>query len=141
MLGQHRQLYGFPELNLFLADDVGQLLDLDDRIRQASDYWGIYTVGLVRAIAELEFGTQTEPTMRLALAWLQHRRVWTCADLLWHLLAHIAPRIGIDKSPRTTLSGHSLRRMLGSCPGVRLLHLSRDPDRGFAGPGVALSRQ
>ena len=127
MLGQHRQLYGFPELNLFLADDLGELLDLDDRVRQASKYWGIYTVGLVRTIAELEFGAQTEPTMRLALDWLEDRRAWPCAGILRHLLARIAPRIGVDKSPRTALSGHSLRRMLGSCPGARLLHLARHP--------------
>jgi Sulfotransferase family len=127
MLGQHRQLYGFPELNLFLTDEVGQLLDIDDRVRQASEYWGIYTVGLIRAIAELEFGGQTEPTMRLALASIQDRRVWLCADLPRHLLAHIAPRIGVDKSPRTALSGRSLGRMIGSCPSARILHLTRHP--------------
>jgi hypothetical protein len=51
MLGRHRQLYGFPELNLFMVDDVGRLLDLDRNIRQASGIWGIYIAGLVRAIA------------------------------------------------------------------------------------------
>jgi Sulfotransferase family len=127
MLGQHDRLYGFPELNLFLTDRVGQLLDLDDRVRQTTRHWGIYTVGVARAVAELEFGAQTEESLQQAIDWLQQRRDWPCADLLRHLLARIAPRIGVDKSPRTALSAHSMQRMLNRPMRARCLHLTRHP--------------
>ena len=58
MIGQHPDLAGFPELKLFCCETMGELEDSLPR------YWlerGVThrSPGLVRAVAEFEFGGQT----------------------------------------------------------------------------------
>src|SRR5947209_5720522 len=52
MLGRHPQLYGFPELNLFVFDTVGELWRHSNTPGPAE---GSYGTGLLRVIAEFEF--------------------------------------------------------------------------------------
>jgi hypothetical protein len=128
MLGQHPEMYGFPELNLFLTCTVAELFQLDDRMsnvvgRQEASY----TPGLTRTVAQLLYRGQSEDALVRALAWLKDRARWNGFRMLGYLLRLVAPQIGVDKSPRTCLSTTSLRRAFAFHPGTRFLHLTRDP--------------
>ena len=58
MLGQHPQLYALPETNLLCADTVGTRLARADRSTHRT-----ILHGLLRAVAQLEFGAQTATTV------------------------------------------------------------------------------
>jgi len=126
MIGQHPDLVGLPELKLFCCETIGEL--------EASlpSYWinrGIThrSPGLVRALAEFEFGDQTLESLSLARAWLKDRLHWSGPDVLDVLLARLSPRIAIEKSPDNVLDDTSLRRMASAYPKARYLHLTRHP--------------
>ncbi|MGN6527133.1 MAG: hypothetical protein ACTHL8_12170 [Burkholderiaceae bacterium] len=117
-LGQHPALHGFPELNLFLAATVGELLDEDAQATDRGEPARTLTSGLVRAIAHLEgFGPGTGPeAFQQADAWLRERRAWSSVRLLDYLLQRASPGMGIDKSPRTLLAEGALERALTGAP-------------------------
>jgi hypothetical protein len=124
MLGQHPQMYGLPEMNLFLVETMGE-------------WWmrfgHTHAAGLSRAVAEVIFEGQTEATVRQAKQWLWQRRGWTTEDVLWELVDQIAPRVMVEKNP---LEGkhrdivESLERRSRIFPRAKFLHLVRHP-RGF----------
>jgi hypothetical protein len=121
MLGQHPQMYGLPEMNLFLTQSM-------------QEWWmkfGInYSAGLSRAIAEVIFGRQTEATVVQARYWLWQRRGWDTGDVLWELAERIYPLILVEKNP---LEGgrkeiqESLQRRIRVFPQAKFLHLVRHP--------------
>jgi hypothetical protein len=73
MLGMHPQLYAVPELCLFMADSVAELLDIF-RLSQ-----GPHVDGLLRTIAQLEFGAQQDGEIAAARGWLAQRSDWSTA--------------------------------------------------------------
>jgi hypothetical protein len=121
MLGQHPNLYGLPEVNLFAADHVRGLLNIFKAVRPASLY------GLWRTIAELEFGQQTEGTIEEAKAWLEQRSQWRTGDLYHHIARRVSPRRLVDKSPLTVMNRKFLERMFRTFPDGTFLHLTRHP--------------
>ncbi len=128
MLGRHPQMYSFPELNLFIAATVGDLLHIEELQQTHSGQpvaW--YSAGLVRALAELEFGGQTVATYGEAATWLHARRHWSTHQVLDSLLERIQPRVGVDKSPNTALSPLFLERAREYYPQARFMHLTRHP--------------
>jgi len=124
MLGQHPQLYGFPELNLFLTDTVGELRRLG---KSPPPFGPSYLTGLLRSVAELELGGQTEETLRQAEIWVASRSRWTTQRMLACLLDRVQPSTGVEKSPRTSLSQRSIDRALAGFPQSKILHLTRHP--------------
>ena len=73
MLGQHPQLYGLPETHLFGVETVAEWCDACSRATfKMSD-------GLLRAVAEIVYGEQTEATIALATSWLRQRAISTAA--------------------------------------------------------------
>lgn len=121
MLGQHPNLYGLPEVNLFAADHVRSILQLFKSIRPVS------LNGLWRTIAELEFGEQNEDTVEAAKVWLEARAQWSTSDLYHHIAARVRPRRLVDKSPLTVMNKGFLERMLRTFPDGTFLHLTRHP--------------
>lgn len=122
MIGQHPELYGFPELHLFVAQTVGMIIDRG--IRQGN-YNGPH--GLLRALAELHEGRQTTPAILRAALWLHERRDWSTQALFDYLLRLIAPRIGVEKSPITCMRLSYLSYVHQCYPRARYLHLTRHP--------------
>jgi hypothetical protein len=120
MLGQHPQLYGLPELNLFVADDIGGMVEYYRRRPH-----GMH--GLLRTIAEVEFGGQTENTIRQASRWIDERRDWSTGRMFRHIAAAVAPRRCVDKSPVTVRSYEFLARAGTEFPDAEFLHLTRHP--------------
>ena len=126
MIGQHPDLAGLPELKLFRYGTIGELE------RSLSSYWierGFThsSPGLVRALAQFEFGSQTADSLGAARAWLRQRRHWSGADVFDHLLARLAPRTAVEKSPENVTTDAALRRLVSTFPKARYLHLTRHP--------------
>jgi hypothetical protein len=126
MIGQHPDLAGLPELKLFSFRTIGEM--------EASlpQYWierGFThrSPGLVRALAQFEFGDQTPDSLALARAWLRARAHWSGAQVLDVLLTRLAPRAAIEKSPENVASAPALRRLKSAYPMARYLHLTRHP--------------
>lgn len=120
MIGQHPQAYGLPEVNLCIADTVGELLRI-----HASRPHGMH--GLLRALAQIDHGEQTDATVAEARAWLQAREQWTTKQVFDHILDAVAPSIALDKTPRTVLRPEYLERAYGMYPDANFLHLTRHP--------------
>lgn len=121
MLGEHPEMYGLPEVNLFTADTVGEFLDQAERAGQRGMRHGI-----LRVLAELDHGAQTDETVDAALAWLDRRRAWSTRDLYYHVCERVAPRRLVDKSPPHGRPGN-LKRLFAAFPDARFLHLGRHP--------------
>lgn len=126
MIGQHPQLAGLPELKLFCCETIGEL--------EASlpSYWinrGIThrSPGLVRAVAQFEFGDQSLQSLNSARRWLRDRAHWTGADVLDVLLTRLTPRTAVEKSPDNVTDPTALSRLLSAYPAARYLHLTRHP--------------
>lgn len=121
MLGQHPQMYGMPELNLFLMDRVKMMLTVFNRLRPNTMH------GLYRSVAELEFGGQGPEQIAQAQAWVKKRQGWSSKRMFAHLAKAVAPRIMIEKSPSTLLKADFVERAYEFLPNANYLHLVRHP--------------
>jgi hypothetical protein len=119
MIGQHPRMYAFPELNLFVTDTVGELLDLPNA--------GDYTAGVTRAISELIFGGFDASSWSRAGEWIASRRHMKGCELFAQLVDLVRPLTAVERSPRTAMSRVSIERAIRAFPQARFLHLTRHP--------------
>jgi hypothetical protein len=125
MLGGHPRVYGFPELRLFIGDTVESVLRLPD---EGPVRWTLFArSGLIRAVAQVLFGSQSPRAVGAALAWLEGRAAWAPRQVLDVLLDRVSPLVGLEKSPETTSRAANLRRCLDAYPEARFVHLTRHP--------------
>jgi Sulfotransferase family len=126
MIGQHPALAGFPELKLFCYPTIGELeaslprFWLDRGVTHRSP-------GVVRAVAQFEFGDQELASLKSARTWLCDRSHWSGADVLDVLMGRLSPRNAVEKSPENVESDAALRRLMSAYPKARYLHLTRHP--------------
>jgi len=120
ILGQHPQMYGLPEVNLFLAETMQERAGMIARPR-----WQEH--GLLRVVAQLFMGQQTVQTIARAREWVNARRERTCVSVFRELAAEVSPRMLVDKSPRTVARSEYLQRVRWAFPGVKFIHLLRHP--------------
>jgi hypothetical protein len=121
MLGQHPQMYGLPETHLFAFKT------LDERAKYASGATFPMAHGLLRAVAQLYFGAQTQDTVLKAQQWLDARSDLT-PDFLFKVLAdRVFPRALVDKSPSSVYQPEVLERMRTWFPKAWFIHLTRHP--------------
>jgi hypothetical protein len=121
MLGQHPQLYGLPELQLFPANTIAQ--------------WWLITSnasfsmrdGLHRALAELLFGDQSEYSVDSARGWLRRRWHYTTGMIIEEIARKVYPRTIVEKSPSIVYRPESLNRAFAMFPQARFIHLTRHP--------------
>lgn len=125
VLGRHPRVYGFPELRLFVGDSIETVMQL----RQDRPVpWSIFARGgLVRAVAQLLVGSQSEHDVNVALGWLEERSDWAPRQVYDLLLTRVAPKIGLEKSPDTTSMPANLKRCVDAYPTARYVHLTRHP--------------
>lgn len=121
MIGQHPDVYGFLELNPFVANAVGGVLSMTDSLRPASLH------GTLRTIAQIEYGEQTEENIERARSWLEARRDWSTKKLLEYLGERVGTKLIVEKSPSTVMFKASLERMYRDFPDAYFLHLTRHP--------------
>jgi hypothetical protein len=121
MVGQHPQMCGLPELNLFQAETLAEWWIIHRRGR------GIGAHGLLRAVAQFYFGKQTEETSELSRGWLSRRLHWQTGRVFAELVDKVHPSLLADKSPTTVFRPEYLQRLLLTFPKARFLHLIRHP--------------
>jgi hypothetical protein len=120
MVGQHPDLYGLPELNLFLEDYVGDLRRHHQRRPHSAH-------GLLRTLAELHDGEQNTDSIARAREWLERRGDWRTQQLFEYIIDLASPRMVIDKSPSTVMRPAYLQRAIDMVPEGNFLHLTRHP--------------
>lgn len=120
MIGQHPELYGLPEVNLFAADTLGGLLRWFEFRPRLSH-------GLLRAVAELGLGAQTAENVATAKEWLGEDPSLTTPELFRDMAAWAGGRGLVDKSPLHVYEEAAMKRMSGGFPDARFIHLVRHP--------------
>jgi hypothetical protein len=121
MLGEHPRLYGFPEVNLFVSDTLGDLWERMSGARQ------IQLHGLLRLVSHLYAGEQSIDALEMARHWVARRFDASTTDIYHELVEKIAPLRAVDKSPVYTESRSYLDRITAAFPNARYLHLVRHP--------------
>lgn len=125
MLGQHPQAFGLPELNLFNVDQFVSLWHeipgepnlVDARLRH----------GLLRAVAEIYTGEQSDETIEFAQHWCAARENLTSGEIFREIQQRLDPLIPVEKSPAYTVEVRRMERILQVCPDARFIHLTRHP--------------
>lgn len=120
MLGQHPQAYGLPELNLFLGDTLGEAWGGTATVFQLHD-------GLLRTLAQLNDGEQTDDTVTRARKWVLRRTDWPIDKVFSYIQEAVGPRVLVEKGPSVAFSKKSLERMYRFFPKASYLHLVRHP--------------
>lgn len=120
MVGNHPQLMGLAETNLFAATYYRELTT-KYRVRPRLQH------GLLRCICELGLGGQTEENVETAKLWLEENLDARTADIFGDLAAWGSPRALVDKSPSYVFQRENLERTRLAFPDARYLHLTRHP--------------
>ena len=121
MIGQHPEIYGVPELNLFA---VSNMYDFNEKF---TGYRQIQQHGLLRAVSQIYAGEQNLLTLNMARRWVLARINHPVADVYRELCHKVAPLRIADKSPIYTQSMDSLTRIRETFPNAKFLHLLRHP--------------
>lgn len=124
MIGQHPQMFGFPELNLFNVEKIRDLWVKDSRESRVDSN---RRNGLLRAVAQIYAGEQTAAAVTMAVHWAAARQEMSTEDVYRELAARIDPLIGVEKSPAYTLSAERMKRIYEAFPEARFIHLIRHP--------------
>jgi hypothetical protein len=121
VIGQHPELYGLPELELFGAETVAGWWRLCAEATFPRSH------GLLRAVAELCFGGQTEETIKQARGWLRRRGHFTTGYLLETLAELVRPRRLVEKSTTNLYQMEFMQRAYRMFPEAKFIHLVRHP--------------
>lgn len=128
MIGQHPELFGLPELNLFQCDDVEEFNSGENADGSPkSPFWKSMRHGLLRAVAQVYGGEQTPESIRMAERWLRTREHMSSGEVFAELCGDIAPRRVVEKSPGILRKADYMNRMLEAFPNARFIHLVRSP--------------
>lgn len=124
MLAQHPQIYGGPELTVFYQPTLRELWRLgrgnrvgDTRVRH----------GLLRFVAEIYFGAQTDEAIQGAEHWCAVRQDLPIAEVFDELRTKLAPFHLLEKSPDYSVLPASMLAIHTSCPDARYIFLTRHP--------------
>jgi hypothetical protein len=121
MLGEHPEMYALPELHLFGAGTVAEWLAMCSDTTFEMDH------GLVRTIAELYFGEQTDVTASRARGWLRRRGHFTTGLLLEAIVERLSPLIALEKSPSIVHRVDTMQAAWEMFPTARFVHLVSHP--------------
>jgi hypothetical protein len=121
MLGQHPQMYGLPETNLFVVQTMWEWWTIHDQARSKQSH------GLLRAVAQLVFGEQTRETIEFARWWLRRRLGRSTESVYREILDRTHPLIIVEKSPLVSYRPEVLDQLHQEFPEAKFLHLLRHP--------------
>jgi len=123
MIGEHPDCYGLPEVNLFLGDTLGGAWNSFPKpaMRVAGKD------GLLRALAQLHEGAQTNDSIARANEWVARHSDWPVRKVFEHFQELVGNKILVDKSPATIFKREYVERLLTVFPNVNILHLTRHP--------------
>lgn len=126
MIGQHPEIYGFPETDLMTRETVGGVLRWE---RNCDRYLG--PPGLLRTIAELDHGAQTAENVLTAANFLEDCADWKSARMMDYIMDRATAATGakfcIEKSPAITFLPPALERARRAWPDALYVHVTRHP--------------
>ena len=122
IIGEHPQLYGFPELHLFGAETVEELIRKEQKGGNVAG-----PPGVLRTLAQEHDQVQTSATITKGIAWLHERKHWSTKKLLDYLFDLVNPKIAVEKSPGTASKTKHIERAYAMYPQAYYLHLTRHP--------------
>ncbi len=122
MIGEHPNLIGLPETNIFREDTVGALLKLFSRGRKRR------RSGLLRTLAHFHDGEQTEETIIAAEKFLYARSDWSFHDIAQYIEKLTAPYGIVEKSISTCRDTTTLARVREAWPDAFYIHITRQPE-------------
>ena len=119
MLGQHPQMFGLLETQLFARDTM-------------DEWWedfgsNIHSHGLARSVAEIISGEQSPRAVKEARRWLWQRRNCTTGAVFRELAEQVYPLALVEKTPMLSYRLDHMERALRLFPDARYLHLVRHP--------------
>jgi hypothetical protein len=120
MLGQHRDAYALPEVNLFAGETILETFD---------ELAGPRIHGLLRTLAQLTTGEQTFESVDTARRWLFPRVHSSSDEVYMGICCKVAPLRIIDQSAMYTdpERPQCLERIRKAVPDAHFLHLVRHP--------------
>lgn len=121
-IGQHPQMFGLPEVNLFVKPMLADLVGMEIPVLGIPGA----AAGLRRTIAELKFGTQTEETVNEANRWIEANGHLTGVEVFDLIREWSGGRVIVDKTP-TNSQARALARVHAAYPDAYYLHLARHP--------------
>jgi len=121
MLGSHPQTYALPATHLFSAETMADwwVMCSHARFKMAD--------GLLRAVAELYFGEQTDSAIEAATGWLRRRSQFTTGLIFEAFADRVRPLRLVEKSPTLVSDRKSLHRVLGMFPNAKFIHVVQHP--------------
>ncbi len=126
MIGQHPQIYGFPELHLMVREKVGPVLEWE---RRREKYLG--PPGLLRAMAELMYGDQSAENVLEAANWLEDRSDWPSERVMNYIMDKASEVTGavycLEKTPTLAFLPIALERVRQAWPDALYVHVTRHP--------------
>jgi hypothetical protein len=124
MLGQHPQMYGILETRLYEVEPMEEWWNFERK-------HGKTPGGLLRDVAEIIFGDQSERTVERTKRWLWRRRTWPTVNILQALASCVSPLRLVEKNPIPPATDQSiqdsLERRIRCFPQARFLWLVRCP--------------
>lgn len=121
MIGEHPELYGFPELQICVGQTV------EDALIRAAKGGHFAPPGLIRFLAQEHHGIQNQTTVMKAVAWIRERKHWSTKKLFDYILELVDPQMGVEKSPVNASHYANLNYIQSWFPKAYYLHLTRHP--------------
>lgn len=129
VLGQHPELYGMPELNLFQSEEMREFwLGPSHAPKMTQFLWRLWgRQGVLRAVAQLYAGEQTIDAIEMAERWGRVRLSRSTSEVFRELCRKASPLRVLDKSPIYTSRKPYLDRIIRAFPKARFIHFVRHP--------------
>jgi hypothetical protein len=121
IIGEHPQIYGFPELHLFSGKTGEDIINREEKAGNSGP------PGLIRTLAQEHDGVQNSRSIIKATAWFRQRKHWSTKKLLDYLFNLVDPLVALEKSPETAGKMKYLKRSYLWYPKAYYLHLTRHP--------------
>ncbi|WP_126975427.1 sulfotransferase family protein [Frigidibacter oleivorans] len=126
MIGQHPEIYGFPELHIMMRDTVGEALKWE---RNCERFLG--PPGLLRTLAELVYGGQTAENVLEAANFLEDNANTRSEDIINLVMDRATEVTGakycLEKSPSVTFLPPAMERIRRAWPDAMYIHVTRHP--------------
>ena len=122
MLGAHPRGYLVPELNLMLADTIGELIEV---FRMSGESG--WEHGLLRTLGVLFGPGDNDDGIESAKRWLARRVDWPTEEVIWELARAVAPRQLVVPEVTALLRADLIRKLDRCFPDARWLHVVRHP--------------
>jgi hypothetical protein len=124
-LSGHPELCGVPELCLFPAAPIRELLESRFSLHTDSGRW--HRHALLRAFAWARYQSMSAADLDAANTELLDMAGLNSAQVMHTIMALVAPRTLVEKSPPTACSDRAFADCLQTFPDALYIHLVRDP--------------